>query len=446
MREQTSRRKRRAGLRWRLHPDGARDVSAVKLLDAPPPREPRGRRGWRLPSCFEEPSYRRLWASGFCVNVARWMDLVMLGWLALELTGSPFMVGVAAFARSAPLMVLGPFGGIIADRVPRGRVLLVSQAMGAVTALALAVIFASGAASYGRLVALEVVFGALWALDFPARRTSLYTILGSQRVAQAVSLETVSTQLAKMIGPLAAGVCLARVGPAVGFTMLAGVYATGVVVSARLRTKLGGPGTLAPASIVASLAAGLEAAWTRPTVRAVLLATVAMNVLFFPYQHMLPVFARHVLAVGPAGLGALVAADGFGALLGALAIASPYGGLLTHRTLFAGAIVVSPVLLTLMSGLSWLPACLVLLVAMGAAESSFAAMQSTIVLLSAPEDTRGGTMGILSACIGTQPLGTLAIGLLAGSIGVSAAFTTNALVALLIIVPLAAALVRVRSG
>ena len=232
------------------------------------------------------------------MNVARWMDLVTLGWLALQLTGSPFMVGLAAFARSAPMMIVGPFGGIIADRVPRGRVLVATQAAGVVTALILAVIFATGAGGYGPLVALEVVFGALWAVDFPARRTALYTILGANRVAQAISIETVSMQIAKILGPLAAGWCLAGVGPVACFASMAIVYTLGLVTSASLHGRLGGASDGAHASIADSLRAGLEAAWTLPTVRAVLLATIAINTLFFTYQHMLPVFARDVLRVG----------------------------------------------------------------------------------------------------------------------------------------------------
>jgi len=177
-------------------------------------------------------------------------------------------------------------------------------------------------------------------------------------------------------------------------------------------------------------------------VRAVLIITVLMNVLFFPYQHMLPVFARDVLLVGPEVLGALFAADGCGALVGALLIAARRGHDVLHRALFATAIVTGPLLLVGLSGSRRLAVCLVLLVVMGAAESSFAAMQSTLVLLGSPEPTRGGVMGILSACIGTQPFGTLFIGFLTASVGVSLAFTINALLALVVIVPLAVMLVR----
>lgn len=396
-----------------------------------------------VPEVLEDPSYRRLWVSGFWVNVARWMDLVTLGWLALELTGSPFLVGVAAFARSAPLMVVGPFAGLVADRVPRGRVLTLAQSAGVATALALALLFGAGVGGYGALVALEVVFGLVWALDFPARRTALHALLGASRVAQAVSLETVSMQIAKMLGPLAAGLCLARWGPAASFAAMAAVYAAGLLSAAGLGARLGGPGEGAAASVAARLRAGLQAAWTRPTIRAVLFVTVAMNVLFFPYQHMLPVFARDVLAAGPAALGALVAADGFGALVGALAIAARRGHL-DHRTVFASGVIVAPVLLVALSLTRGLAPCMALLVLMGVAESAFAAMQSTLVLLAAPAHLRGGVMGILSACIGTQPIGTLLIGLLATRAGAPGAFTINAAVSLAAIVPLALPLLRRR--
>jgi MFS family permease len=400
----------------------------------------------RLPmtAILHEPSYRRLWASGLLVNVARWVDLVTLGWLALQLTGSPFMVGLAAFARSAPMMAVGPFAGIVADRMPRGRVLTIAQSTGLIAALALAIVFLGGGGRYAVLVAFEVVFGLVWALDFPARRTSLYALLGAPRVAQAVSLETVSMQIAKVVGPLAAGWCLGRIGPAACYALMALMYAGGLAACTGLTVKLGVPGTTVAGSVAASMRAGLQAAWTSATVRAVLLVTIAMNTLFFPYQHMLPVFARDVLAVGPLALGALVAADGLGALTGALLIASG-AGRLDHRTVFGSAVMIAPLLLVALAGSRWLGVCVVILLIMGAAESGFATMQSTLVLLSAPERLRGAVMGILSACIGTQPLGTLAIGLLAASLGSPRAFTLNALVSLAVIVPLAIPLIRRRS-
>ena len=392
-------------------------------------------------SVLRERPYRRLWLSGLCVNGARWMDLVLLGWLAFQLTDSPFMVGLAAFARSAPLMVLGPFAGILADRMHRGRVLIATQCLGLVTALALAAVFAIGRGGFASLVGLEMLFGVLWALDFPARRTALYALVGPRRVATAVSLETVSMQVAKMVGPVLAGIGLARLGPATCYLAVAALYLLGVAVFAGLPARIGGPSGRDTASVTASLGAGFREAWREPTVRAVLIVTVMMNVLFFPYQHMLPVFAREVLRVGPEWLGALVAADGLGALLGALAIAGRRG-FLPHGRVFALCVLVAPFLLLGFAGLRWPWACLPPLVLIGACESGFAAMQSTLVLLSAPEASRGRAMGILSACIGTQPAGALWIGFLAGGVGVAAAMAVNGTLALLAMLPAAWPLVR----
>ena len=392
-------------------------------------------------SVLRERPYRRLWLSGLCVNGARWMDLVLLGWLAFQLTDSPFMVGLAAFARSAPLMVLGPFTGILADRLHRGRVLIFTQGLGLVTALGLAAVFATGLGGFWPLVGLEMLFGALWAIDFPARRTALYALVGSRRVATAVSLETVSMQVAKMIGPVLAGIGLARLGPAPCYVAVATLYTVGLLVFIGLPARIGGPGPREPASMAASLGEGLREAWREPTVRAVLMITVMMNVLFFPYQHMLPVFAREVLRVGPEWLGALIAADGLGALLGALAIASRRG-FLPHGRLFALSVLVAPFLLLAFTSVRWPWAGLPVLVLIGACESGFAAMQSTLVLLSAPEVSRGRAMGILSACIGTQPAGTLWIGFLSGGIGVPLAMAINGVAALLAMLPAAWPLAR----
>jgi len=399
--------------------------------------------GARLPGVevFLHPAYRRLWASGCFVYFARWVDLVALGWLALELTGSPFMVGLAAFARTAPMMVVGPFAGVIADQVAPGRVLVLTQAGGVVVALALALLFGSGAGRYWPFVGLEVIVGALWALDFSARRTSIYAILGPARVTHAVSLETVSMQVAKLGGPLLAGFTLARLGPAATFTLLAALYAGGLAVSSGLRRSIPRPAGVDALSVVESLRAGLQAAWAHPMIKGVLLATVAMNVLVFPYQHMLSVFARDVLAGGPGVLGALIAAEGLGALVGALAIAA----LRRHppqERLFGLSIMVIPAMVVAFSLSPTLSVCLLLLVVLGLVESAFGATQTTVVLLSAPERNRGGTVGILSACIGTQPIGALAIGVLASMAGAPIAFAINALTALVLTVPLGARLVR----
>ena len=173
-----------------------------------------------------------------------------------------------------------------------------------------------------------MLFGALWALDFQVRRTALYALVGSRRVATAVSLETVFMQVAKMIGPVLAGLGLARFGPAPCYVAVGGL----LLVFMGLPARIGGPIGRDTASMAASLGVGFREAWGEPTV--------------------LPVFAREVLRVGPEWLSALIAADDLGALLGALAIAARRG-FLPHGRLFALSVLVAPFLLLAFTGLRW---------------------------------------------------------------------------------------------
>jgi predicted MFS family arabinose efflux permease len=385
-------------------------------------------------------AFRRLWLAGFSANVARWLDLLVLGWLALALTGSPFMVGVAAFCRVLPMMVLGPFAGVIAERAHRGRLLAATQATGVVAAAALAALFAAGRGSFWPLVGVEVILGAAWAIDSTTRRTAIYTLIGPDRLASAVSLDTVSMQLAKMLGPLVGGVLLARAGPAGSYAVLALLHALALGSVLTLQRALPGPEPRARDSVIQSLVVGLREVWRQPPIRGVLLVTIAMNVLVFPYQQMLPVFARDVFRVGPELLGLLLAADGLGALIGALAVAS-WHGFLDYRLVFGGgALLASALLLAFaLSPVYGLALCLLLL--LGFAESGFATMQGTIVMLEARDAVRGRALGILSACIGTGPLGALWLGFFAGQLGAPAATAAGATTALLLMLPVAGRMV-----
>jgi MFS family permease len=394
---------------------------------------------------LRDPRFRLLWLAGLAASTARWMDLVVLGWLALALTNSPLLVGVAAFCRAAPMMLLGPFAGVVADRFPRGRVMRVVQGANAAVALALAVCFGAGAGGYGLLVALEILLGIAWAVDFPARRTVLVTLVGRERLTNAVSLESVSMQGSKMIGPVLGGLLLARIGPSACYALLALLSLAALAAVRRLERRVALPGTPGAEPVLAALAAGLEDARAHPAIRRVLVVTVLMNALVFPYQQMLPVFARDVLGVGPGRLGLLVAADGLGAMLGALGLATRRD-LGAHARVFAASSVAAAILLVGFAASPWYALSLALQLALGVAESGFGTMQSAIVLLAAPERTRGRAIGILSACIGTQPLGSLWIGLLASRAGAPLAAGLNGALAVALMLPVAIRLATMGPG
>lgn len=392
---------------------------------------------WRALDALRYADYRLLWVSNLCISVARWLDFLVLGWLVLDMTGSPFMVGLAAFCRFAPMIVLGMFAGVVTDRLPRGRVLVAVQCMNATVMLLLALLFLTGHGELWALIALETLFGCNWAVDFPVRRTLLFTLVGPRGVTSAVSMDSISMHGTKIVGPLLGGVLLSQFGPATCYVILACLFSLALLLTVRLvrRVHLPVP-TSDGESILADLASGFKEARAQPAILQVLLITIVINGLVFPYQQILPVFAREVLEVGPEMLGLMVSAGGFGSLVGALWTASRRD-FMAHRQVFALGSMLSGVLVIVQSFSSALLVALPIQFGLGVAEATFSTTQSTILLLAAHERTRGRVFGIMSVCVGTAPFGALALGIATTYIGAPLSFGISAGLGLLLMAPVA---------
>jgi MFS family permease len=395
---------------------------------------------------LREPSFRRLWLAGFCVNSARWLDVLASGWLVLELTNSPLMVGTVAFCRTAPMILLGLFAGLLADRFHRGRLMQSVQFLNFGAALLLALLFATGHGGVSQLLVLEFLLGTAWAIDFPVRRIVFFTLVGPSRVTNAVSLDSVAMQGSKMMGPVLGGVLLAHVGPVGCYVTLALLFGSALALNWSLYPRLGQERRAASGeTILGGLASGLREARDAPAILSVLFVTVVMNMLVFPYQMMMPVFARDVLGVGPELLGLLTGADGLGSMSGSLLMAARHSSSGQRQLFVGGSLLVATMVIGLaLSPLYLLSLSLTLLI--GIAQSAFGTMQSAIVLLHATDRARGRIMGILSVCIGTQPVGTLGVSFLASLIGAPLATVAFTATALVLMLPLASRVLRPSSG
>jgi MFS family permease len=392
---------------------------------------------WSALDALHDAHFRRLWLAGLFVNVGRWLDFLVLGWLVLDLTGSPFMVGLAAFCRFAPMIVLGLFTGLLIDRVPRGRLLVAVQSVNFGVMALLAALFATGHGNLWWLIGLETLLGIAWAVDFPSRRTALFTLVGPKRVTNAVSLESVSMQGTKIVGPVLGGVLLARLGPVACYLVLAALFLGALLLTLSLARRASLPSSpRSDESILAGLATGFQEARWQPAIFGVLIITIVMNGLVFPYQQILPVFARDVLEVGPELLGMLVAVGGVGTLIGALWTAGQRD-FVAHRQVFVAGSMLAGLMVVVQSFSPGYLVSLPIQFVIGIAESGFGTMQSTIVLLAAHERARSRVLGILSVCIGTNPLGALAVGFITTYVGASVAFGASAALALILMAPFA---------
>jgi MFS family permease len=259
--------------------------------------------------------FRWLWLSTFAWNFARWMEMTVTGWVALELTGSPWLVALIGVTRSAFLPVAGPITGALSDRFDRARLMKVAQWGNVLVIGAVAIALLAGRGAYWQLVLASLWLGASWGIDWPSRRALLADMVGPHRVLQAVVLDNVTQNISRIAGPLLGGVLLAAWGSGGGFAALALSFLCASLILQPVRPAAARL-VLVRQSVWHQLTSGLRYVRRDAAVWAVLVITVVMNCLLFPYQQLLSVFAERVLAVGPVGLGAMGAANGIGASLG----------------------------------------------------------------------------------------------------------------------------------
>ncbi len=361
--------------------------------------------------------YRLLWQGNSITSMGYWMQHVAIGWLILDLTGSPFFLGVAGFCRAAPMLVLAPVAGVLADRVNRRLIILTSQiGLFVITTLITFLIF-SDRITVTHILIASTFHGIAIAIQLPARQALVPQIVGREKLTNALALFSTTQSLSRVLGPSVAGVIMgvAGVGWCVAFQSLSYLWAIGNV----LQMRIPGPKRIgrASAGVFANLREGLEFCFrTKPLLFQLLLA-VAPIVLAMPYMTLLPAFARDVYSIGPGGLGLLYASMGIGALTGSMLLASRRGGI--RRKQFATVLVAvaNGVFLIVFSVAPWLPVALLALAVVGAAGSAFTTLNGTVVQELAPDNLRGRVSGIYLLLMGLMPLGTVPAGIIAAAWG-----------------------------
>lgn len=393
---------------------------------------------------FLNGNYRLLWASNFFAYVSRWMQMTMLGWFVFEQTGSPFLVTLVGFSGMGPLVVLGVFGGVLAERVDKRRLLLGTLFANLIAAALMAalifsdLILSTSLLQFWHAYVVMLVGGIGWGLDMPSRRSIVLDVLGRARVNNAVALDSIGMHSSRMLGPLLGGALItaSRYALADGYGLEAGYAATLVffVASALMLLKMrtmarqapaGGQTAMGARGVKDNLEQGFGYVWKHPTLRAVVLITVFMNLLLFPYQQLIPVVAEEVLMVGATLMGLLLAVEGFGALIGSTLIASA-SNMTHHGRVYFGGSMLGLLMLLLFSFSEWYGASLSLMLILGLGTAGFGTMQATIILLVARDDMRGRGLGIITLAIGAGPIGALLIGAVAERMGAPIALTINA--------------------
>lgn len=337
------------------------------------------------------------------------------------------------FFASAPMLLFGLAGGVLADMLNRRTILLISQAVSLTVSVAMLVLLWTNNALYWHSYVVALTTGLSFTLDMPSRRSLIHDLLGRGGVTNGFALDSAGQSVSRMLGPAMAGALIATVGVTGGYFAVTFVYFLSIGLLWNLQVPINiGIVTTALDAIFSNMVRGLEYVRGEPLLVGVVLITILMNVMLFPYQNMVPVVAKNVLEVGPGLMGILLAMDGLGAMIGAIVIASA-SKLRYHGRLYAAGTTLCLVSLLLFSVSRSYVLSLPILLTIGIGAGIFSSLQGAIVVLLAPEELRGKALGVMSLAIGTGPFGALFIGIVANMKGATFALGLNGVIGLFII-------------
>ena len=368
-------------------------------------------------AALQHKNFKLLWAGLIVSNTGTWMQNVAQGWLVLQLTNSPFWLGLLGLSFAVPMILLPLVGGAIVDRIDRVKLLYITQTGAMLTALILAIMTWTGTVHISYILIASFVSSALLAFDNPARQALVPDLVPSKDLLNAISLNSATYTGASLVGPAIAGALLAPLGAGTLFFINAISYLSVIfALSAMQNVKTHGSGTQHE-TLGKSMLAGLTYAWNNRLILA-LLALAALAAIFGrSYQNLLPIFARDVWNGGPAGNGILLSASRAGALIGAFGLASIRNIKHQGKILISSGLAFSTsVILFAISPNFWVGVFLLFLG--GITVTIFSTIFSTFIQVTVPNHLRGRVMSLYSiTLIGLPSLGALGVGSIAQLLG-----------------------------
>ncbi|HLZ72339.1 MAG TPA: MFS transporter [Dehalococcoidia bacterium] len=374
-------------------------------------------------------NYRLYWFGQLVSLTGTWMQRTAQAWLVLKLTDSALAVGTVTALQFLPITFLSLFGGVIADRVPKRRLLIVTQSISAVQALVLALLTQIGAIQLWHLYLLVLVLGLANAFDNPARQSFPVELVGRDEVANAVALNSTLFNTSRITGPALAGVALATVGVAGCFWLNAASFLATIGGLVLMRPErffsISRPRRDPPLRL---LREGVGYALRTPAIFVLVITLAFFGTFAFNFTVVVPLLARFTLRSGSLGYGLLFSAQGAGALVAALGLAYTRGQSL--RTVFAGGLALSLALLCLgLSTIYGVSAALLALI--GGAGIIYSASAQTRLQIIVPDQLRGRVMSIYTLLFaGTTPIGSVFIGAVSEHWNVQASLIASGALAL----------------
>jgi MFS family permease len=374
----------------------------------------------RFNTIFRSLKYRnyRLFFSGQSISlIGTWMQRIAMPWLVYHLTGSPFMLGLVSFGGQIPTFLLAPLAGVITDKFNKYRVLLITQIVFLVQALVLAILTLSGVIHIWHIVILSIVLGCINAFDVPSRQSFVVEMVERKEdLGNAIALNSMMFNGARIIGPSIAGLILATAGE--GMCFLINAVSFIFVIGSLLMMRIKPSGVKkSQGELLKDLKAGMNYVTGYAPIKHLLILLSIVSLMGASYQVLMPVFAKEVLHGGSGTFGFLMGAAGLGALAGALYLASRETVIKLGRIIPAAATLFG-LSLVVLSFTSFPPVSILLMVFVGLGMMLNTASINTILQTITEDDKRGRVMSFYTmAIMGTAPFGSLIAGTLAKWVG-----------------------------
>jgi predicted MFS family arabinose efflux permease len=357
---------------------------------------------------FQYPNFRLLWFGACTSSIGTWMQEIAQNWLVLEMTNSPFLLGLDAFLGDIPIFMFSLVGGVIADRIDRRKVLLASQYVQMICALTLAILIATQHVKVWHILTLSFITGTAQSFGGPAYSALVPSLVEKEDLPNAIALNSIQFNLARVIGPVLGGLALKYVGSAWCFGLNSLSFVAVIISLFRLKINFNPPRT--GDSILTGMTQGFQFIRKQGAMETLIAIAFLMTALAIPMITFLPVFARNVFHQNELTYTLFLVASGLGSITGALTVAS-LGNINNKGRIALIMLVALGAGITAFSLSKSVALSCILLFFSGAVLMCAFAMISSLVQLITPNDMRGRVMSVYNVAFrGGMPFGSVTTG------------------------------------
>ena len=375
---------------------------------APPP-------GWRVPfASLANKDFRYLWFGMLALAAGVEMELIAIGYLVYDITGSALKLGIVEAGFAFPTLLFSLFGGVLSDRMDKRLIIQISQSLEVIVGFTIAVLILTDSITWTHLLIMALIEGSLFAFMMPARQAIVPRLVSSDQLTNAISLNTAAFSAMTLLSPVLAGGIYGIAGPGVVFLTLSSFKVVSVALTTLVRPVPPIPNSDG-GSVLLEIKQGLQYVWNTRLVLLLMVLGFLSFLLSWPFHTLIPVFIKDIYGLGPEAMGLMLAFLGAGALIGSMFVAT--AGRWNRGLVMIGGGFATAIGLFLVAGIPIYYAAVGIMVLVGLGEGLTWALSSTLTMEKTTDKFRGRVSSISMLTMGLMPLGVLPAGYLTEVLG-----------------------------